>query len=114
MKPARPTHQTCPTHDASPVGVISPHTDSSLATPTRRHVLGEEHPDTLTSISNLAITRWQMNQHIPAQQHMRAAAEGRASALGADHPQALASRQAAEQMQAAIDQTKSTHGRAKP
>ena len=55
-------------------------------------------------MNNLAITLWQMDERIPVLQLMLAAANGRARVLGPEHPYALSSRRAAEQMQAALGQ----------
>ncbi len=68
----------------------------------RRRILGDEHPDTLTSMNNLAYTLWQMGDRLAALQLMQTAAEGLRMKLGPEHPHAVGSRQAAEQMQAAL------------
>jgi len=46
----------------------------------------------------LAVMLWQMNEHLPALQLMRAAAMGRTRVLGPNHPDAVISRQMFELM----------------
>ncbi|KAH6724974.1 hypothetical protein BKA61DRAFT_589573 [Leptodontidium sp. MPI-SDFR-AT-0119] len=52
-------------------------------------VLGQEHPDTLTSMNNLAFI-WKGNgRDIDALELMKQCAEARAKILGANHPYTL-------------------------
>jgi hypothetical protein len=68
----------------------------------RRRVLGEEHPATLTSMNNLAITLWEMGEYLSALQLMQRTVDGRARVLGPDHPDALNSGRMLEQMRDAL------------
>jgi hypothetical protein len=54
-------------------------------------VLGEDHPDTLTSMSNLAVTRRALGDPESARQLHEQALAGRRRVLGEDHPDTLAS-----------------------
>ena len=49
-------------------------------------MLGEEHPDTLTSMNNLAHTLWQMRERQGALELAQAAADGLKKTLGEAHP----------------------------
>ena len=54
-------------------------------------VLGQEHPDTLTSMDNLALIWKGHGRDIDALQLMKQCAEARAKILGANHPYTLSS-----------------------
>jgi len=54
---------------------------------TRKRVLGEEHPDTLTSINNLAYTWKGQGRDEEAIRLMTECAQLRTQILGAGHPQ---------------------------
>ena len=58
---------------------------------TSLRVLGEEHPDTLTSINNLAFTLKGRGQNAEAIKLMKKCVQLRTLALGADHPHTLSS-----------------------
>jgi hypothetical protein len=58
---------------------------------TREVVLGMEHPDTLASVSNLAVVLWRQGKYEAAEAMNRRALEGREKALGKDHPDTLTS-----------------------
>jgi hypothetical protein len=51
-----------------------------------RRVLGEEHPDTLTAMHNMAVSLWNLGERKDAAALMTLAANGRAHKLGAAHP----------------------------
>lgn len=63
--------------------------ESALAT--RRRVLGDEHPDTLTSINNMGYLLQAMGKHAEAEPHYREALDARRRVLGGDHPDTLTS-----------------------
>jgi hypothetical protein len=52
----------------------------------RKRLQGDEHPDTLTSINNLAITLWHQGEAPSARNLMAMAVAGYLSTLGAAHP----------------------------
>ncbi|KAK5676701.1 hypothetical protein LTR17_027732, partial [Elasticomyces elasticus] len=54
-------------------------------------VLGKEHPDTLTSVSNLALVLQYQGQYEAAEAMNRRALEGREKVLGKEHPDTLTS-----------------------
>jgi len=56
---------------------------------TRKRVLGEEHPDTLTSMANLAFTWKGYGRDAEAIELMEKCVLLRASVLGFDHPNTL-------------------------
>ena len=58
---------------------------------TRKRVLGEEHPDTLSSIYNLAITYWNQGRWKEAEELEVRVLEVRKKVLGVDHPNTLSS-----------------------
>ncbi|OCK74142.1 TPR-like protein [Lepidopterella palustris CBS 459.81] len=57
----------------------------------REKMLGKEHPDTLTSISNLASVLQNQGKYKAAEEMNRRALEGRDNALGKEHPDTLTS-----------------------
>ena len=57
----------------------------------REKVLGNEHPDTLTSINNLASVLQDQGKYDEAEQMNRRALDGREKALGKEHPSTLTS-----------------------
>ena len=56
-----------------------------------QRVLGPEHPDTLSSMNNLAIALRDMGQHAEAAQQHRRALAIRQRVLGPEHPDTLSS-----------------------
>ena len=66
-----------------------------------RRVLGDEHPETLTSMNNLAITLWHQGEQGHATTLMTRAAVLRAAKLGAEHPDAQNSAWSLAQMKEA-------------
>jgi tetratricopeptide (TPR) repeat protein len=54
--------------------------------------LSAEHPDILTSRSNLALALWDLGRLEEAEAQFRATLEARTRILGAEHPDTLASR----------------------
>ncbi|KAL2859126.1 tetratricopeptide repeat protein, partial [Aspergillus lucknowensis] len=56
---------------------------------TRKHVLGPEHPDTLTSMANLASTYWNQGQWKEAEELEVQVMETRKHVLGPEHPDTL-------------------------
>jgi hypothetical protein len=54
--------------------------------------LGAEHPDTLTSRSNLALALWDLGRLEDAESEYRAVLEARTRILGAEHPDTVGSR----------------------
>jgi hypothetical protein len=58
---------------------------------TRKRVLGEEHPDTLTSMNNLAYTEKGQGRDEEAIRLMSNCVQLRTQRLGADHPFTLSS-----------------------
>lgn len=57
----------------------------------RERVLGAEHPQTLTSLNNLAVLFKSQGRYGEAEPLIQRAVEGRTRALGIDHPQTLSS-----------------------
>ncbi len=57
----------------------------------RKRLMGEKHPDTLTSMSNLASTYWSMGWHKEALQLEEETLAIRKESLGEKHPKTLAS-----------------------
>ena len=55
----------------------------------QRRMLGEEHPDTLLSINNLAITTYQLGDVAAARLLLRQCLERQVKVLGAKHPDTL-------------------------
>lgn len=58
---------------------------------TRKRVLGFDHPDTLTSMANLAFVFWGLGFRGQAIQLMIEVVERRREEIGADHPDTLQS-----------------------
>ncbi|KAF2676779.1 hypothetical protein K458DRAFT_396668, partial [Lentithecium fluviatile CBS 122367] len=58
---------------------------------TRKRVLGEEHPDTLTSMANLASTFWNQGRWKEAEELFVQVMETRKRVLGEEHPNTLTS-----------------------
>jgi len=63
--------------------------ESALAT--RRHVLGEEHPDTLTSLNNMGFLLLRQGKQDEAEPYFREALRSRRRVLGEQHPDTLSS-----------------------
>ena len=59
---------------------------------TRKRVLGEEHPDTLTSMNNLAFTWKENGRHVEALKLMKECVQLRTLVLGASHAYTVSSR----------------------
>jgi hypothetical protein len=53
-------------------------------------VLGEEHPDTLMSAGNLALSLWHQGKYAEAEEMLMAALEAQQRVLGSAHPDTLA------------------------
>jgi hypothetical protein len=68
---------------------------------TMKRVLGEEHPNTLTSMNNLAFTQKSLRRDIEALQLMERCVELRNRKLGADHPDTLSSREVLAELERA-------------
>ena len=58
---------------------------------TRREQLGNDHPDTLTSINRMGVLLRSMGNYAEAEQHYREALEGRRRVLGDNHSETLQS-----------------------
>ena len=58
---------------------------------TRKRVLGEEHPDTLSSMNNLAFTMKEQGSRVDAIRIMMECVQLRNQVLGPEHPEALSS-----------------------
>ena len=58
---------------------------------TSRRELGEEHPDTLTSMNNLAFTMEGLDRKLEATKLMDECIQLRNRVLGSEHPHALSS-----------------------
>jgi len=58
---------------------------------TRKRVLGIEHPDTLTSMNNLALTWKDQGRDEEAFDMMKSVVQLRRKVLGADHPYSIGS-----------------------
>jgi hypothetical protein len=58
---------------------------------TRKRVLGQEHPDTLTSMANLASTYWDRGRRKEAEDLEVQVIETRKRVLGQEHPDTLTS-----------------------
>ena len=58
----------------------------------RTRVLGEEHPDTLRSMNNLAITPYYMDDRDGAVRLLRKCLDGRIKKLGEEHPDTISTR----------------------
>jgi tetratricopeptide (TPR) repeat protein len=67
--------------------VALPLQESALAT--RRRVLGEEHPDTLTSMIRISVLFDVMEKHAESARYARDALEKRRRVLGEDHPDTI-------------------------
>ncbi len=57
----------------------------------RRRVLGEEHPDTLTSAGNLASSLWGLGKYAQAERVEREVLGVKRRVLGEEHPETLMS-----------------------
>src|ERR1700727_2561557 len=57
----------------------------------REEVLGKEHPETITSVSNLASVLQDQGKYQEAEVLYRQALEGREKMLGKEHPETLVS-----------------------
>jgi hypothetical protein len=57
----------------------------------RERVLGKEHPDTMTSMNNLAVVLQGQGKYEQAEERNQRALEGREKALGKEHPDTLTS-----------------------
>ncbi|MBE3045027.1 tetratricopeptide repeat protein, partial [Candidatus Bathyarchaeota archaeon] len=57
----------------------------------RKTKLGADHPDTLTSMGNLALTYWNQGRWKEAEELQFQVIERRKTKLGADHPDTLRS-----------------------
>jgi Tetratricopeptide repeat len=68
---------------------------------TRKRVLGEEHPFTLTSMNNLAFTWKSQRRDIEALELMKACLLLRKQKLGADHPNTTSSLKALSEWETA-------------
>jgi serine/threonine protein kinase/Tfp pilus assembly protein PilF len=66
-----------------------PHAQAALAL--RRRVRGNDHPETLTATSDLALLLWTLGRLDEAEPLWRDALEGQRRVLGNDHPDTLAS-----------------------
>ena len=58
---------------------------------TRKRVLGDEHPDTLTSMNNLAFTMKELGRKMEAIKLMAECVKLRNRVLGTEHPYTLSS-----------------------
>ncbi len=58
---------------------------------TRKRVLGEEHPDTVSSTANLASTYWNQGRWKEAEELQVQVMETRKRVLGEEHPYTLTS-----------------------
>jgi hypothetical protein len=67
---------------------------------TRKRVLGDEHPDTLTSMANLAFTWKAQGQSAEAIDLLRQSVQLRQHVLGDNHPNILSSSRALKQREA--------------
>ena len=70
-----------------------------------RDDLGEEHPDTLRSINNLAITLWRCDERREAIELMTRTVDTCTVKFGADHPTSRKMMDALAQMRAAVDES---------
>jgi hypothetical protein len=68
----------------------------------RCRVLGEEHPDTLTTMNNLAVTLCTIGERDAALNLMQAASDKRTKVLGSDHPDSQSSAQYVASMRGAL------------
>ena len=66
----------------------------------RTCVLGEEHPDTLTSMNNLAVLMVQAGDHEGTLQLLRKCLSGRRKVLGEDHPDTAATAESLRRLEA--------------
>ncbi|PVH91203.1 hypothetical protein DM02DRAFT_466319, partial [Periconia macrospinosa] len=57
----------------------------------RGETMGKDHPDTLTSVSNLASVLQYQGKYEVAEEMNQRALDGRERALGTDHPDTLTS-----------------------
>ena len=67
-----------------------------------RRVLGEEHPDTLTSANNLGVSLLKQKQYAEAEELLQAALEASRRVLGSAHPNTLAMEQWLEDVRSAM------------
>jgi len=75
---------------------------------TRKRVLGTEHPDTLTSMHNLALTRRRQGRGGEALNLMKECVQLQTRVLGVNHPDTLSSFKAAIRWQAKMEINTST------
>ena len=68
----------------------------------RRRVLGEEHPSTLFSASNLAWSLSDQGKHAEAEEMFRVTLEARRRVLGSSHPHTLETVEALESTRSAM------------
>ncbi len=69
--------------------LAQPHLE--IALDTRRRVLGDDHPDTLSSINKMGFLTEEQGKPAEAERYYRQALEGRRRVLGADHRDTLVS-----------------------
>ena len=74
----------------------------------KRRVLGEEHPDTLTSASNLAWSLADQGKHAEAEEMLQAALAARRRVLGSAHPDTLATVESLESVRSEMRATQPT------
>jgi hypothetical protein len=60
-------------------------------TQSRKRVLGQDHPDTLSSIANLALIYWDQGRWKEAEELQVQAVNGLRTTLGEDHPSTVVS-----------------------
>ena len=58
----------------------------------RCKILGEDHPDTLTTLNNLSVTYYQLGNYQKAYDTMKLAYLGCSRILGANHPDTISSK----------------------
>ena len=80
----------------------------------RRRVLGEEHPDTLTSAGNLASSLSDQGKHAEAEEMLRAALAVCRRVLGSAHPDTLATAESLASVQSQMRATQPTKRGGKP
>ncbi|KAL8763279.1 MAG: hypothetical protein Q9194_007383 [Teloschistes cf. exilis] len=80
----------------------------------REKVLGKEHPETLTSISNLASVLRYQGKYDEAEQMNQRALDGREKILGKEHPHTLTSEEAERMNRRALDGREKVLGKEHP
>ena len=60
---------------------------------TRKRVLKEEHPDTLSSMNNLAVTYWNQGRRNEATELMKEVVDLRTKTIGVNHPDTIGAAQ---------------------